>query len=171
LFGHPVAVRPRELPFVDNFPASTAGGTSFYSRLVPTYPTHMKKLFEHLNSILADDEVLELRELKLGFVRKEKEILRIIQLCKKSGGVIGIYSPVLGNGMFLCSVQQILQGKTLVLRPVDPNGKILSKTLIDLSEVTCICPFNQVYNHQHAVESEMDDEDSPSQLNIFQSAN
>jgi hypothetical protein len=132
----------------------------------------MKKLLEHLNAILAGEQerFLELRELKLCFVKKEKEILRTIQLCKKSGGLIGIYSPMLGNGMFLCSVLQILQDKTLVLRPIDPNGKMLSKTLIDLSEVTCICPFNQVYNRQQA-DSEMDEENIPSQLNIFHSVN
>lgn len=132
----------------------------------------MKKLLEQLNAILMGEQerVLELRELKLGFERKEKEILRSIQLCKKSGGVIGIYSPVLGSGMILCSILQILHDRTLVLRPIDPLGKMVSKTLLDISEVTCVCPFNQVYRQAVDV-PENDDAIIPSQLNMFQSVN
>jgi hypothetical protein len=132
----------------------------------------MKKLIEQLNTLLIGEQErsLELRELKLGFIRKEKEILHSIQLCKKSGGIIGMYSPVLGKGMILCTVLQILQDNTVVIRPIDPNVSITSKTLINLSEVTCICPFNQLYS---PAGSEMEDEGGnvPSQLNMFQNVN
>ena len=129
----------------------------------------MKKLLEQLNAILIGEQEqrpLELRELKITFEKKDREILRSIKLCKKSGGVIGIYSPVLGNGMTLCSVLQIHHDKTLALQPIDPNGNIVSKILLDLSEVTCICPFNQIYTQPEHEEAEI-----PSQLNMFQSVN
>jgi hypothetical protein len=113
----------------------------------------MHKLLQQLSTILVGEQErpLELRELKVEFVKKEQEILRQFKLCKKSGGVIGIYSLALGRGMFLVTVQEIINDKTIIFKTLPVDGCLSSKVLLDLSEISCLCPFNQIYREPREI--------------------
>lgn len=132
----------------------------------------MHKLLEQLNSILTGtgkEESVELCELKVEFLKKQKDILRTLQLCKKSGGIIGIYSETLGKGMFLVTVSQIVDDRTVALRMLDSKGALSSKTLLGISEIASVCPFNQIY--QEPLVEEEKYHALPSSVNLFQHIN
>lgn len=110
----------------------------------------MKKLIERLGVlILGEAHVkLQLRELRVQFIRNKNAILKQIKLCRKSGGLIGVYSDELGKGMFLTTVDHIhsINDEVLVVfKPYDVSGDFLEKTSVPLKDISGICPFNQIY--------------------------
>jgi hypothetical protein len=119
--------------------------------------TAMLKLIEKVGEFLlgpeeADDNStgkVELRELEVKFIKTQKQILHHIRLCKKSGGLIGVYSDVLGRGMFLTTVEDIeedeLGGTVIFFKPYDMSGRILQRSTVSLKEISALCPFNQMY--------------------------
>ena len=111
----------------------------------------MKQLLEKLSDLFLGEQQakLELRELHVQFIRKEKAILKQVKLCKESGGLIGVYSPVLGEGMFLTTVDEIHiqhDDTRIDFKPYDISGKFLDKTSLSIKDISCICPFNQIYS-------------------------
>jgi hypothetical protein len=111
----------------------------------------MNKLLEQLSVLLMGEEQikLELRELQVQFIRNKKAILKQAKLCRKSHGLIGVYSPLLGKGMFLTTVDHIHSindDALIVFKPYDPNGGSPERTAVPLKDISCICPFNQVYD-------------------------
>lgn len=132
----------------------------------------MHKLLEQLTNILSGGEKQEsvsLCELKVEFLTKPRDILRSVQLCKKSGGVIGIYSDTLGKGMFLVTILQLVDNRTIALRMINSKAEPFSKTLLDISEISAVCPFNQVY--QEPVVPQEQYHALPSSVNLFQHIN
>jgi hypothetical protein len=109
----------------------------------------MKAFMEQLGYLLLGEEQqlkLELRELQVQFIRNENAILKQFQLCKKSRGLVGVYSPVFGKGMFLTTVDEIIDNEeTIIFKPYDISGNFLEKTAVSLKDISCICPFNQIY--------------------------
>ncbi len=91
------------------------------------------------------EHTLQLRELKVEFVRNQKNILHHLQLCKKSGGILGVYCGRLGKGMFLATVAGI-NDSFVTLRAVDDSERLQRESLtVQVKEITAICPFNQIY--------------------------
>jgi hypothetical protein len=116
----------------------------------------MLKLIEKVGELLLGPEEsndpstakLELRELEVKFLRNEKQMLHHIRLCKRSGGLIGVYADVLGQGMFLTTVEDIEEdddGTAIVLKPFDMSGRLLKRSTLALKDINAICPFNQMY--------------------------
>lgn len=111
----------------------------------------MNKLLEQIGVFLLGEEQIkfQLRELQVQFIRNQKAMLTQIKLCKKSHGLIGVYSPLLGKGMFLTTVDDIrfIDDEVLVIfKPYEVIGDMPEKTSIPFSAITCICPFNQLYS-------------------------
>ena len=82
------------------------------------------------------------------FVKSRKGILKELVISKKSGNLLGVYSKVFGEGMFLTEVQQIEQtGKEEVVtfNRFDMSGCILSRTRVTIDEIQMVCPFNKSY--------------------------
>ena len=111
----------------------------------------MKKFLETLGDIfLGENQTgLELRELQIQFICDKETILKHIRLCKKSRGLIGVYSDQLGKGMFLAAIEHILPIENDVLVILKPYGASMDfdkKTSLPLNDISRICPFNQIYS-------------------------
>jgi hypothetical protein len=80
------------------------------------------------------------------FVKGPKDILKALLDSKGNGTAIGIKSPVLGKGMFITAVQDILIGDghestQIVLKGYDFTGHILETNVIRLTEIEGVCMF------------------------------
>jgi hypothetical protein len=88
-----------------------------------------------------------LYEIKIEFVEDKNQILDHAERCKQSRGVLGIYSPSLGKGMILSTVEAIykLGADTLIeLKPYHYKNGLQRATTVSMKEISCICPFNQL---------------------------
>jgi hypothetical protein len=88
----------------------------------------------------------------LSFIKTNPEIFDLLTQSKATGALIGVYSPRLGEGMFLTRVESIHmetmhKEKIVVLNRYDMSGHILATTRVALSEIRTVCPFNQVYKN------------------------
>lgn len=80
------------------------------------------------------------------FIREPKEIFRALLESKEGATAIGIKSEILGKGMFVTGVDDILIGDghentTVVLKGYDFTGHVLSTNSIRLSEIEGVCQF------------------------------
>jgi hypothetical protein len=67
---------------------------------------------------------------------------------KLQGNVIGISSPLLGAGMFVTAVEDILlEGKKsiIILKSYDINGHFLSTNKLPLEKIIAVCPFKSKF--------------------------
>jgi hypothetical protein len=102
-------------------------------------------LFPHKNS---DVNTNHETKGELTFIRSKKEIAKQIHRSKEDGSVLGIYSQIFGDGMFLCGIEDcyMLHGQeVVVLKPYDMNGLLLLRNEIDLSEIRGVCPIPGKY--------------------------
>lgn len=115
----------------------------------------MLKFIERIGELLLTQHqrALELRELKVQFVKDRKAILHHLRMCKKSKGIIGIYATRLGRGMFLGTIASIYHD-VITLRPIEGDDDDSKAILLPLNEITSICPFNQIYD-AHEEEEEL----------------
>lgn len=116
---------------------------------------------EKLGELLVGDEQerLQLRELEVKFLKDQKSILKQIMLCKKSGGLLGVYSLAFGQGMFLTTVEDIdfkVDDTLISFKPYDMNGTFIKKSTISVKNISGICPFNQIYIEPRAFEKQIE---------------
>jgi hypothetical protein len=88
----------------------------------------------------------------LTFVKTNPEISELLIESQTTGTLIGVYSPMLGEGMFLTRVESICMENTqnkkiVVLNRYDMSGHILATTRVALSDIRTVCPFNQIYKN------------------------
>jgi hypothetical protein len=88
----------------------------------------------------------------VSFVKLPQDILKELTLSKESGSLIGVYSSLLGEGMFLTKVESLHfesmhDDLIVVLNRYDMSGHILTTTSIALSEIRIVCPFRQLYEN------------------------
>jgi hypothetical protein len=77
-------------------------------------------------------------------VKAKKGIIRELQLSMESGSLIGLFSPVLSDGMLLVTVLSIESkgGREMaILAKYDIAGTLLSTSNLAINEITGICPF------------------------------
>jgi hypothetical protein len=87
---------------------------------------------------------------ELRFIRNRKGILSALSHSKESQNIIGIISPVLGEGMFLTAVDEIDitgQEAVVVLKQYDMSGHILVRTHLSLDEFKSVCLFQMLYKN------------------------
>ena len=76
-------------------------------------------------------------------------MLEEFKFCLQHRNLVGVYCPILGNGMFLVGVENIIWGDdgsaSIVFFPLDMSGHSLARRSIELSEITSIVPFNNPY--------------------------
>jgi hypothetical protein len=77
-------------------------------------------------------------------ITNPKEILEQILDSKSKGTVIGISSPILGRGMVLTSVEDLILGGSplIVLKPYDTSGNMLPETKIYLENINAVRAFS-----------------------------
>ena len=86
----------------------------------------------------------------LEFVKFRKSLLNALTKSRKNGTVIGIYSPALGEGMFVTGVEDIYNDNNeqiIVLRQYDLSGAILQRNILSLGEIRAICAFDMPYRN------------------------
>lgn len=84
------------------------------------------------------------------FVRTRKYILRELMISKQANTVLGVYSKVLGEGMFLIGVEETeasMPEPVITFSPYDLSGKLLKKSCLRLDEIEMVIPFNKAYHH------------------------
>jgi hypothetical protein len=109
----------------------------------------MLKFIERIGELLLlqHDRALELRELKVQFVRNRKTIVHHLKSCLKSKGIVGIYAKRLGGGMFLGTVTSIYH-EVITLKPIEASEFASKTIMIPLNEISSLCPFNQIYQEE-----------------------
>ena len=86
----------------------------------------------------------------LEFIKFRKSLLYALTQSRKNGTVVGIYSPALGEGMFVTGVDDIYNDnneRIVVLKRYDLSGAILQRTTISLGEIRAICVFDMPYRN------------------------
>jgi hypothetical protein len=84
------------------------------------------------------------------FIKFRKSLLNSLVEAHKKGTLIGIYSNVLGDGMFVTGVEDIYEyeGDHIVhLKRYDVLGSILIRNTIALSEIKAVCVFDMPYRN------------------------
>ncbi|MDQ2658411.1 MAG: hypothetical protein M3Y60_13395 [Bacteroidota bacterium] len=80
------------------------------------------------------------------FIREPTDILKALLDSKARGTAIGIKSDVLGKGMFVTGVDDILIGDgnentTIILKGYDFTGHVLEANYIRLTDILGVCQF------------------------------
>jgi hypothetical protein len=110
-------------------------------------PESMKKLVEKVKQIiplLIEDYTAEDTG-SFDFVKRKNEIMRELDFCKKTGNVVGIYSPKMGPGLFLVGVADIIydiKSETILFHSHDIGGYKLAVPSVSIEEIDKIIPFN-----------------------------
>ena len=84
------------------------------------------------------------------FITTSDAIFQELVNSKLNGNVIGISSPLLGAGMFLTGIEDILlEGKRsiVVLKRYDVNGHFLSTNNLPLDKIMAVCPFRSKFEN------------------------
>lgn len=80
------------------------------------------------------------------FIRDSHEIFKALLSSKEQGTAIGIKSPLLGKGMFVTGVEDILVGDghentRVILKGYDFTGHVLDTNSIRLTDIEGVCQF------------------------------
>ena len=80
------------------------------------------------------------------FVTEPKEIFKALLDSKDNGTAIGIKTAVLGKGMFVTSVENMLIGDgsentKIILKGYDFTGHVLETNIIRLTDIEGVCSF------------------------------
>jgi hypothetical protein len=110
----------------------------------------MKKFAEKIKSLIQFKKKTDKELINLDFVKTRKGIWKELNLSKDSGSLLGVYSPALGEGMFLTKVDDIDSNEVneiVVFSQYDMSGRILLRNTISLDEIQMVCPFNKTYRN------------------------
>lgn len=117
----------------------------------PTF--RMKNLAEQVRKLISGNTNTPIQSKSHPFdcVKTRKGILRELMISKESGNLIGLFSPALGEGMFLIVVQCIESrspAEEIAFHKFDVrDGRTLSTGRLSVNDIKAICPF---INHKHA---------------------
>jgi hypothetical protein len=86
------------------------------------------------------------------FVKHPKEIIKALLESKDDGKAIGIKAAVLGQGMFVTAVEDILIGDghentRIILKGYDFTGHVLKTSTIVLTEIEGVCVFDSKFGN------------------------
>jgi hypothetical protein len=86
------------------------------------------------------------------FVKHPKEVIKALLESKEDGKAIGIKAPVLGKGMFVTAVEDILIGDghentRIILKGYDFTGHVLETNTISLTEIEGVCVFDSKFGN------------------------
>jgi hypothetical protein len=109
----------------------------------------MRTFLEKLrDGIMSPFEYQSLQVNSLQLVKQRSMIRKQLTKSKGSGKVLGVYCPIIGNGMFLTGVDDIIladKQETVVLKPYDMNGILLIPNQVPLIAIRSVCPFESFY--------------------------
>ena len=81
-----------------------------------------------------------------SFVSSRKEIIEELLFCRDNAGAVGIWSPSLGKGMFMCFVKEVVMDEdeddiVLILNENDMMGSNFETHVLYLYEIERIYQF------------------------------
>lgn len=81
------------------------------------------------------------------FATSKYEIVKELLRSAGSGNALGIWSPTLGNGMFLCFIKQVWRDEdeedvVVILRDNELTGVELQTHVLYLHEIERVCSFS-----------------------------
>ena len=81
-----------------------------------------------------------------GIISDKQEILAELIASKESGNFLGIWAPCLGDGVFICSIENIHDGyaendKVIIVKEKSLQGKSLQTNVIYLNEIEKVHRF------------------------------
>lgn len=85
-----------------------------------------------------------MQEIEMEFIYEQNDILRMLEDSRMNGTVVGISAAILGSGVFLTAVDNIVKSDSdylVVLKGYDVTGYILERNKIYLSDIRAVCPF------------------------------
>ncbi|HEX8038022.1 MAG TPA: hypothetical protein VF490_02675 [Chryseosolibacter sp.] len=88
----------------------------------------------------------ELPNTPFDFVKEPKEVFKALLESRENGTAIGIKAPVLGKGMFVTGVENILIGDgyentRIILKGYDFTGHVLETNSVWLTDIEGVCSF------------------------------
>jgi hypothetical protein len=111
----------------------------------------MKNFAEKIRSLLFNSRTsVQPDNTPFDFIKTRKGILKELYVSKQSRNLVGVYSPALGEGMFLVAVEDVEahnKEEIIVFQRYDMSGHILTRTHVSIDEIDMVCPFDKKYNH------------------------
>ena len=85
-----------------------------------------------------------------GIITEPRSILHELINSRENGNVIGIWSPSLGTGLYMCAVENILDDdvehdKVVILKEKDLNGIPLPVHVLFLQDIEKVFPLKTIY--------------------------
>jgi hypothetical protein len=83
-------------------------------------------------------------------VKSRKLLLEVLIDCRKTERYVGIYSDVLGEGMFVTGVHDIYdyeEEPIIMLKRYDLSGALLIRETLSLNEIKAACLFDNTFRH------------------------
>jgi hypothetical protein len=107
-------------------------------------PDQLKKIIPFLTNKM----LTEASSGSFDFIRSKKEMLKEFEYCLRERNLVGVYCPLLGNGMFLVGVENIVsgdEGSLIIFYSLDMSGHALSRRTLHVDEISMIVPFNNPF--------------------------
>jgi hypothetical protein len=86
----------------------------------------------------------------IQLIKSRKLLLDVLIDCCKNERYVGIYSDVLGEGMFVTGVHDIYdydEEPIIMLKRYDITGSLLIRETLSLGEIKAACVFDNSYRH------------------------
>jgi hypothetical protein len=109
---------------------------------------NLTERFKDLIPFLANSMMAQTSDASFDFIRSKKKMVSELEYCLRNTNLVGVYCPLLGNGMFLVGVENIVYGDDgilIVFYSHDMSGHTLSRRTLHIDEITMIVPFNNPY--------------------------
>jgi hypothetical protein len=109
---------------------------------------NLTEKFKDLIPFLANSMMAQSSDASFDFIRSKKKMLSELEYCLGKRNLVGVYCPLLGNGMFLVGVENIVygdDGTLIVFYSQDMSGHVLSRRTLHIDEINMIVPFNNPY--------------------------
>jgi len=93
-----------------------------------------------------------MQQIEMEFISEPDDILHILEESRVNGNVVGISASILGSGVFLTAVDNIVKSDSdylIVLKGYDVTGYILERNKIFLSDIRAVCPFHSKFKNPY----------------------
>jgi hypothetical protein len=111
----------------------------------------MKNFAEKIRSLLFSSRTsVQSDNTPFDFIKTRKGILKELYVSMRSRNLVGVYSPALGDGMFLVAVEDIethSKEEIIIFHRYDMSGHILTRPHVSIGEIDMVCPFDKKYSH------------------------
>src|SRR5690606_26260237 len=82
---------------------------------------------------------------QFDFIIDREKILQVLITGKINGSAVGVYSPALGNAMFVTGVEDVIladHDTVIVLKQYDMSGHLFENYTLSLEDILSVYPFN-----------------------------